>query len=66
MSAIRFAFVGCGGIARHHLKALVGCPHAAQVVAAVDIRPQNAEALVGLISEQQGSTEKCEVREGRG
>lgn len=48
-SVLRFAFVGCGGIARHHLKALQGCGQAAQVVAAVDTRKDNAEAFASIM-----------------
>lgn len=61
MSAIRFAFVGCGGIARHHLAALRGCSQRTQLVAAVDIRKENAEALVSLIPRQLGGKDQCQV-----
>ena len=40
--SLRFAFVGCGLVARHHLKALQACSHKAHVCAAVDIRKESA------------------------
>lgn len=62
MAAVRFAFVGCGGIARHHLNALSGCGHAAQVVAAVDVQRKNAEEFVRLIpKEHLDAAENCQV-----
>ena len=41
---LRVAMVGCGYIARHHLKAFQRCGRA-NIVAVVDIRKENAEAL---------------------
>ena len=61
MSALRFAFVGCGGIARHHLKALEGCSHPTQVVAVVDTKKENAQQFRELID----SANDCQVS-GRG
>lgn len=60
MSSLRFAFVGCGGIARHHLKALRGCAHPTQVVAAVDVKKENAAKFAELIPQD----EDCQVRGG--
>lgn len=48
-SSLRFAFVGCGGIARHHLRALRACGQATELVAVVDTRENNARELVKLI-----------------
>lgn len=59
-SAVRFAFVGCGGIARHHLRALRGTGHAAQIAAVVDVKRDNAEEFAKLIPEEQ-STADCQV-----
>ena len=41
---LRVAMVGCGYITRHHLKAYQRCGRA-NIVAVVDIRKENAEAL---------------------
>ena len=61
MSALRFALVGCGGIARHHLKALGGCAHPTQVAAVVDERRDNAVELAKLIPPDQTPAENCQV-----
>lgn len=55
-SSIKFALVGCGGIARHHLKALQECATTTQVAAVVDTRRENAEELIQLIPNE------CKVR----
>ena len=62
MSAVpvRFALVGCGGIARHHLQALRSCAEATRVVAVVDTKPENATQLAGLIPKEQ-SAGHCQV-----
>lgn len=60
MSALRFALVGCGGIARHHLKALRGCAHPTKVVAVVDVRRDNAVELAKLTDQ----AESCQVGGG--
>lgn len=59
MSALRFAFVGCGGIARHHLKALRSCAHPTRVVAVVDIKRENATEFCDLIPQDQA--QDCQV-----
>ena len=43
MAAVRFAFIGCGNIARFHLRALRESTHLAEVTAAVDVRRASAE-----------------------
>ena len=58
-STVRLAFVGCGGIARHHLRAVLGCAHPAQVVAAVDTQQANAEQFARLVP--SNSKGKCQV-----
>ena len=59
---VRFAFVGCGGIARHHLRAVQECGHASQVAAVVDTRINNAEQFLQLLPGTQ--QKQCQV--GRG
>lgn len=51
--ALRFAFVGCGGIARFHLRALQNSQHVTKVSAAVDVRKKNAEDFVQLLPNSQ-------------
>jgi len=58
-SAIRFALVGCGGIARHHLKEILGASHPATVAALVDTRKKNAEELLRLLPPEQAKS--CQV-----
>ncbi len=58
-SAVKFALVGCGAIARHHLKGLLSSSHPAIVAALVDTRKNNAEELLGLLPKEQAS--KCQV-----
>ena len=59
-SLVRLAFVGCGGISRYHLRAVLGCAHPAQIVAAVDTQQANAEQFARLVpSSSKG--EKCQV-----
>ena len=58
-SAIRFALVGCGGIARHHLRAILGADHPATVAALVDTRKKNAEELLRLLPSEQAKS--CQV-----
>ena len=43
MAAVRFAFIGCGNIARFHLRALRESTHLAEVTAAVDVRRESAK-----------------------
>ena len=58
-SAIRFALVGCGGIARHHLRGLQVTSHPTAVAALVDTRRSNAEELLHLLPPTQAET--CQV-----
>src|SRR5438046_1390034 len=44
--AVRVGFIGCGGIAQGHLRALQEHPHA-RVVAVCDVNPAAAERAVG-------------------
>lgn len=48
MSCVRFAFIGCGAIARLHLKALRDNSHPTQLVAAVDVRRRAAAKLAEM------------------
>lgn len=48
MACVRFAFVGCGAIARLHLRALRENSHHTELVAAVDVRKGAAEKLAKL------------------
>ena len=61
--AVRFAFVGCGIIARHHLGALKQSSHATAVTAVVDVNRKRAEELLKLLPrpEEQSNTERCKV-----
>lgn len=47
--SVRFAFLGCGLIARHHLRALQESRHSAEVVAVVDSNRRYAEEFVKLL-----------------
>lgn len=51
MAPLRFAFIGCGAIARLHLQALRENAHRTptQLVAAVDVRRKSAEKLAELV-----------------
>ena len=60
MSRVRFAFIGCGAIARLHLKAMRESGHHTQLVAAVDVRKQPAENLAAI-----AGSANCKVS-GRG
>ena len=57
--AIRVAFVGCGNIVQHHLKALQQSSHATTVTAVVDIDRGRAEELARLLPKAE--QEKCKV-----
>ena len=61
--AVRFAFVGCGTIARHHLGALKQSSHATAVTAVVDVNRERAEELSRLIpsAHEEDNTEQCKV-----
>ena len=61
--AVRFAFVGCGIIARHHLGALKQSSHATAVTAVVDVNRERAENLLRLLpkTQEESSTEECKV-----
>ena len=52
--AVRFAFVGCGIIARHHLGALKQSSHATAVTAVVDVNRERAEELSRLLPRAHG------------
>ena len=64
-SSLRFAFVGCGGIARHHLRALGASGHAAQLAAVVDTRENNAREFIKLVPKNMLSKDS-QVRKGWG
>jgi len=49
MAAVRFAFIGCGNIARFHLRALGESTHSAEVTAAVDVRRDSVETFSSLL-----------------
>ena len=59
MSSVRFAFIGCGAIARLHLRALRenAHQHSSQLVAAVDTRRATASKLAQLAQPDQ-----CKVK----
>ena len=60
--AVRFAFVGCGTIARHHLGALKQSSHATVVTAVVDVNQERAEKLLKLLpGTQEENSQKCKV-----
>ena len=60
--AVRFAFVGCGTIARHHLGALKQSSHATAVTAVVDVNRERAESLLRLLPKtQEENSQKCKV-----
>ena len=49
MAAVRFAFIGCGNIARFHLRALRESTHLAEVTTVVDVRRESAEKFSSLL-----------------
>ena len=49
MAAVRFAFIGCGNIARFHLRALRESAHLAEVTTVVDVRRESAEKFSSLL-----------------
>ena len=49
MAAVRFAFIGCGNIARFHLRALGESMHSTEVTAAVDVSRDSAEKFSSLL-----------------
>ena len=61
MSSVRFAFIGCGAIARLHLRALRenAHKHSSQLVAAIDTRRATAGKLAELAQPDQ-----CKVMGG--
>ena len=58
MAAVRVALVGCGAIAKHHLKALQRSSYASEVTAVVDVDRKAAEDVV----QQLPSGSQCKVR----
>ena len=60
--AVRFAFIGCGTIARHHLGALKQSSHATAVTAVVDMNRERADELLRLLPRtQEENSQKCKV-----
>lgn len=49
MAAVRFAFIGCGNIARFHLRALRESTYLAEVTTVVDVRRESAEKFSSLL-----------------
>lgn len=60
MAAIRVALVGCGAIAKHHLRALQLSKYATEVTAVIDVDRKTAEAFANQLPL---GTQQCKVFE---
>ena len=61
MATVRVALVGCGAIAKHHLKALQQSRYNNEVTAVVDVDRKAAEGLAKQLLPP--SDKQCKVRE---